>query len=97
MIDIDPEVPLWEEMCLGNVWVDFWGTDFETAPAYVHDPNVCKGIKMVLQLDRIAEERQCLTKERENLCQEQACAVFIAARDWRCYKGWVAFFSLTAF
>lgn len=63
VISIDPDAPLWEEMELGNVWVDLWGEKFAAAPAYVRDPAVRKGIKTILLQDRIAEERQRLQDE----------------------------------
>jgi hypothetical protein len=70
IIAIDPDAPLWEEMSLGNVWAALWGSDFASAPAYVCDPNVRKGINMMLQLDRIEEEEQQLCLERNNMCDE---------------------------
>ncbi|KAF8572864.1 hypothetical protein K439DRAFT_1567804 [Ramaria rubella] len=58
VISIDPDGLLWEEMSFGSTWVTLWGTTYEAAPAYVRDPQVHNGIKMVLQLDRIAEEEE---------------------------------------
>jgi hypothetical protein len=70
-------------MELGNVWVDLWGEKYELAPAYIRNPDIRKGIKMVLQLDRVCEERKRLENERQNLCNEVARSVLHAACAWK--------------
>ncbi|KIJ31906.1 hypothetical protein M422DRAFT_266404 [Sphaerobolus stellatus SS14] len=78
---IDPDAAMWDEMELGNIWVELWGEKFEAAPPYVCDSNVRLGIKKVLLLDRIAEERQRLALETQSHKQEiiqQLLAVYIA-------------------
>jgi hypothetical protein len=65
-IRIDPDAPFWDEMAIGNTWVEMWGTDLETAPGYVRDPAVRRGIKTMLLEDRIAEERARIITEWYN-------------------------------
>jgi hypothetical protein len=72
IIAIDHDAPLWEEMSLGNLWVTLWGEVFEAAPAYIRDPSIRKGIKMVLQLDRIQEEEEHIILEQNNICNKFA-------------------------
>ncbi|KAF8579623.1 hypothetical protein K439DRAFT_375806 [Ramaria rubella] len=74
VISVDPDAPLWEEMSLGSTWVTLWGSRYEAAPAYTRDPRVRQGIKMVLQLDRVAEEEERLVDERRNMLDEFTAA-----------------------
>ncbi|KIJ51203.1 hypothetical protein M422DRAFT_244389, partial [Sphaerobolus stellatus SS14] len=82
IINIGPEADLWDNIAMSQVWFSLWGTSFEEAPAYARDPNVRKGIIMVLQLDRVAEEEVQLKQERENLLREFAARFIAASQLW---------------
>ncbi|KAF8590575.1 hypothetical protein K439DRAFT_1611959 [Ramaria rubella] len=77
VVSVDLDAVLWEEMCLRSTWVTLWGLTYEAAPAYVHDPRVRNGIKMVLKLDHIAEEEQQLAEEWQNVLDEFTAAFML--------------------
>ncbi|KIJ23783.1 hypothetical protein M422DRAFT_275568, partial [Sphaerobolus stellatus SS14] len=72
IVDITPDAEFWDDISMAHVWFTLWGRDFEEAPAYVRDPAIRKGIVMMLQLDRLAEEEERLNMEQNNLLQEYA-------------------------
>lgn len=57
------------DLALGDAWSHLWRTDANSMapPAWVLDPNVRLGIRHMLFLDRIREERNRLVMEEQNM------------------------------
>lgn len=65
ILHIDTDHPLWEELYNGTTWRREWdaGHTPHQIPDYARDPRIKEGILMVLQLQRVNEERQRLSIE----------------------------------
>jgi hypothetical protein len=65
----DPDSPVWSEITLGETYTKLWAGEAQasSAPAWVRNAKVRDGIKNVLLLDRIAEEKVRLNKEEANI------------------------------
>jgi hypothetical protein len=81
-INIDPDGPLWEDMALENILVTLWGVGLDKAAPYIHDPRVRRGIKFILQLDRVTEEETRLAVEQQNLRAEFIHTLFFINNAW---------------
>lgn len=64
-LDVDPMDDTWASLWQNMLQVEW--TDSKGPPAWVSDPNVRSGIKAVLMLDRIREERERCCKEHESI------------------------------
>jgi hypothetical protein len=66
-LDVDPMDDTWASLWQNMLQVEW--TDPKGPPDWVSDPNVRSGIKVILTLDRIREERERRHQEHQNVSQ----------------------------